>query len=263
MASWLLQFFPPHECYTEAYGGAAGVLLQKPRSTAEVYNDLCDDVANFFRVLRDEQLRDRLVQACVLTPYSREQFEEAWEPAHDPVERARRLAIRAQMGFGSAGASKDHTGFRIDTKREYGTAQQMWALYPDAIAVAGRRFAGVLVECRPALQVIEAHDGVETLHFVDPPYLHAVRQMDTHRCYYRHEMTDSQHLELLERLKGLKGMVVITTYPSALYEKHLPGWIQHTTNTSMSLGRGGGSRVEVAYLNPACAARQRQSRLFG
>ena len=38
LASWLLQYFPPHDCYVEPYGGAAGVLVRKPRAYAEVYN---------------------------------------------------------------------------------------------------------------------------------------------------------------------------------------------------------------------------------
>jgi len=62
------------------------------------------------------------------------------------------------MGFGSAGATKGTTGFRIDTKREYETAQHLWALYPDAIANAGQRLAAVLIENRPAIAVMAQHD---------------------------------------------------------------------------------------------------------
>jgi DNA adenine methylase len=169
IAPWVLRHFPAHTCYVEPFGGAAGVLLQKERSYAEVYNDLDSEMANFFRVLRDPAQRSALTELLVLTPYAREEFELAWEAVDEPVERARRLCIRAQMGFGSAGATRGVTGFRIDTKREYGTAQHLWAEYPDTIAAVGSRFVGVLIENRPALEVMAAHDAPTTLHFVDPP----------------------------------------------------------------------------------------------
>lgn len=120
LASWVTQYFPRHTCYVEPFGGAAGVLMQKPRSYAEVYNDLDGDIVNLFRVLQDPMSWAALFEAVVLTPYARQEFERAWEPAEDPVERARRTIIRAQMGFGSADATKGITGFRIETKREYG-----------------------------------------------------------------------------------------------------------------------------------------------
>ena len=61
LAGWVLRHFPAHECYVEPYGGAAGVLLHKPRSYAEVYNDLDGEVVHFFCVLRDPATRRQLV----------------------------------------------------------------------------------------------------------------------------------------------------------------------------------------------------------
>ena len=130
LAHWVIAQMPNHICYTEAFGGAAGVLLQKPRAYAEVYNDLDGDIVNLFKVLRDPEQRDQLIEQLILTPYSREEFENAWSVATTEVEQARRTIISAQMGFGSAGATKGITGFRIDTKRQYGTAQSLWADYP-------------------------------------------------------------------------------------------------------------------------------------
>jgi DNA adenine methylase len=253
LAQWIMSFFPDHSCYVEPFGGAAGVLIQKERVYAEVYNDLDRDVANFFAVLRDPELRRQLIEAVVFTPYARTEFEQAWEPTDEPIESARRLCIRAQMGFGSAGATKGTTGFRIDTKREYGTAQHLWAQYPAALAAAGERLTGVLIENRPALEVIAAHDAPTTLHFVDPPYVHATR---THggRKGYRHEMSDEDHLELIESLGELDGFVVLSGYDSDLYRSRLAGWTRHCTTSRISGGRGSVLRNEVVWVNPACSA---------
>ncbi|EEO27148.1 DNA adenine methylase [Oxalobacter paraformigenes] len=202
LAPWIMGFFPVHACYVEPFGGAAGVLLRKPRSYAEVYNDLDSDIVNFFRVLRDPETREKLTEALVLTPYSRNDFTIAFESTDDPVERARRTAIRAHMGFGSSGATKGMTGFRIDTKREYATAQHLWERYPDTIRTIGERFAGVLIENRPAVRVMLQHDTPATLHYVDPPYVHSTRDKSaSSRNYYRHEMTDEEHVKLLDTLK--------------------------------------------------------------
>lgn len=254
LAPWIMQFFPPHTCYVEPFGGAAGVLLQKPRAYAEVYNDLDSDISNFFRVVRNPEQCSQLITALALTPYARDEFDMAWEPTDNCIERARRTAVRAQMGFGSAGATKDRTGFRIDTKRAYGTAQQLWAEYPASVSAVCQRLQGVLIENRPAIDVMQQHDGAETLHFIDPPYVHGTRVLQSgNGSYYRHEMTDDDHLELLASIKTLRGMVIISGYDSALYHEALAGWQTHSTNSRIAANRGAGIRREVVWINPACS----------
>jgi len=255
LAPWIMQFFPPHRIYVEPFGGAGGVLIQKPRVYSEVYNDLDSDVVNLFRVLRDRQLRLELIEAVVMTPYAREEFEMSWLPTDDPVERARRIVVRASMGFGSAGATKGSTGFRIDSKREYETAQHTWAMQPDALAAAGERLAGVLIENRPAIDIIESHDSDQTLFYVDPPYVHdtrCFRHRGGHNAY-RFEMADEEHLQLLEILKSVSGMVVLSGYPSELYTQALSEWECHQKEARISAGRGTTLRTECVWLNPACS----------
>lgn len=259
LAQWVIEHFPPHLVYVEPFGGAAGVLIQKARSHGEVYNDLDGDIVNLFRVLQKEDTRAALTELLVLTPYAREEFEQAWIFTDEPVERARRTIIRAQMGFGSAGASKGTTGFRIDCYRQYSTAQQLWARYPDQIAAIGQRLAGVLIENRPALDVMLAHDSAQALHYVDPPYVHATRVRGAAKGrYYRHEMDDEQHAELLDTLNTLQGMVVLSGYPSELYAERLQGWTMNSTSARISAGRGGDTRTECLWINPACMAALQQ-----
>jgi DNA adenine methylase len=262
LAPWVLQHFPPHTCYVESFGGAAGVLMQKDRSYAEVYNDLDGDIVNLFRVLQGVDTRKALTELLILTPYAREEFELAWEPTGDPVDRARRTVVRAQMGFGSAGATKGVTGFRIDTKRKYGTAQSLWTKYPDQVAAFGQRLAGVLIENRPAGEVIGAHDGPDTLHYVDPPYVHGTRYESAKSGrYYRHEMSDSDHQDLLDVLLKAEGMVVLSGYSSAIYLDQLQGWSMNSVSARISAGRGSSTRQECLWLNPQCMHALQQSGL--
>jgi DNA adenine methylase len=260
LAHWIIAQMPNHTCYTEVFGGAAGVLLQKPRAYAEVYNDLDGDIVNLFKVLRDADLRNELIEQLVLTPYAREEFMNAWSVATTVVEKARRTIIRAQMGFGSAGATKGITGFRIDTKRQYGTAQSLWVDYPEHLGFIGQRLSGVLIENRPAVQVLKDHDAISTLHYVDPPYVHDTRYSGAKSGrIYRHEMDDKDHLDLLNTLLELEGMVMLSGYPSDLYDDTLNGWKRLDTKARISSGRGTDTRTECLWINPAA----QQNDLFG
>ena len=111
------------------------MLLRKPRAYAEIYNDLEDQVVTLFRVLRDERMSARLIDQLRLTPFSRTDFRAAYRRSRSPVETARRLIIRAFMGFGSDGARIDlSTGFRASSNRHSTTPAHDWASYPVALA---------------------------------------------------------------------------------------------------------------------------------
>lgn len=254
MATWIHQFFPPHQVYVEPFGGSAAVLLLKERSYAEVYNDLDEEVVNFFRVLREPDTAERFRIACALTPFSRLEHERAQIPATDPVERARRLAVRAWMGYASSGATKKNTGFRIDTGRKRSTDFCQWDRYPAEVQWIHARLQGVLIECRPATSVMMQHDAPSTLHYVDPPYVMSTRASARlgENSYYRHEMTDWQHMDLLSCLKNLRGFVVLSGYDSPMYYEHLREWTIHTKQSRGNARRGSKINTEFLWLNPRC-----------
>lgn len=253
LAPWIISHFPEHRVYVEPFGGAASVLLQKEPSYAEVYNDLDGEIVNLFRVMQNPELRSRLIEMIRFTPYSRAEFMLAWEFTDDQVESARRVIIRAQMGFGSSGATKGSSGFRRDTARRYTTSMMDWVKYPDHLPAIFERMRGVQLECRPAINVIAINDSLETLFYVDPPYMHDTRVMDGSTRYYRHEMTDADHAYLLGQLINTKGMVVLNGYDSDLYNSSLGGWKKFTKQARISAHRGTRMKQEVIWLNPACA----------
>jgi DNA adenine methylase len=254
LAPWIIQHFPPHRIYVEAFGGAASVLLQKRRSYAEIYNDLDGEVVNFFQVLRSPALSAALVQAVALTPFARMEFEESYAPAEDVVERARRLVVRSFMGFGANGHNTAvRTGFRANSNRS-GTHPAMdWSGLPANLARIAARFAGVVIERRPALDILHQHDAADALHYLDPPYMPDTRSQKCHRSgaryhVYTHEMTDADHGELLAAAVQLRGMVILSGYQHRLYDDALVGWRLTQRNTHAD---GGRARRECLWLNPA------------
>lgn len=244
LAPWIIGHFPEHRVYVEPFGGGASVLMRKPRCYAEVYNDLDDDVVNLFSVLRSNEA-GALKAALRQTPFSRSEFELAYGETADRVERARRLVVRSFMGFGSDACTAKKTGFRANSNRSGSTPAHDWANYPDALDAIVERLQGCVVECRPALDVIVQHDGPETLHYVDPPYVHSTRAR-ANRKNYRHEMTDDQHSELLEILCSLSGKVVLSGYPHEAYDQVLSDWRRVERR---ALADGALERTEVLWMN--------------
>ena len=89
---WLLPLLPP--CH---HAGSGAVLLNRPPSLVETFNDINGEVVNFFRVLREE--KQRLIEAIGLTPFAREEFTIACEVSPDlhPIEHTRRFYVRARQ----------------------------------------------------------------------------------------------------------------------------------------------------------------------
>lgn len=220
--------------------------MRKPRAYAEVWNDLDGEVVNLFQVLRSDDAV-QLVEMVRLTPFAQQEFQNAYEPSGDPVERARRLIIRSFMGFGSNG-HQSKTGFRANSNRSGTTPAHDWANYPEALAKVVSRLTGVCVSNRDALDVMQQHDSAKTLHYVDPPYVHDTRS-DASMHSYAHEMTDADHEGLLDMLQGVDGMVVLSGYAHPLYDDVLEDWQRIER---MAHADGAQERTEVLWLNQAC-----------
>ena len=250
IAPWIISHLPAHRIYVEPFGGGASVLLRKPRSYAEVYNDLDGEIVNVFRMVRDRG--DELQYAIRLTPFSREEFAASYEPTNNPLEQARRTILRSFMGFSSAAACGDKSSFRANSNRAGTTPAHDWANYADHFDGLIERLRGVVIEQRDGMAVMRHQDGQQTLHYVDPPYVHATRSLKVRhtdsRKSYKHEMSNQQHVELAEGLRNLSGMVVLSGYPSELYDRLFADW--HRVDRT-SYADGARERTECLWFNAA------------
>lgn len=263
LAPWIISHFPPHRIYVEPFGGAASVLIRKPRAYAEVYNDLDADVVNVFRVLRDPKKAKLLAASLELTPWSRREFKDSYLPTKDPVERARRTIVRCFMAHGSTSRRANATGFRAMAYRQRQAASQDWVNYPGVIKEFVCRLQGVSLEERPGLEIIAQQDTPATLFYVDPPYVLSTRSstqggMKSRRDRaYVVDLEDADHEVLSRVLHGVAGMVVISGYRCTLYDALYDGWERFEKGAT---GDRGVRRTEVIWLNPSCSKALEESR---
>ena len=66
----------------------------------------------------------------------------------------------------------------------------------------------------------------QELVYCDPPYLRETRKK--YYPLYKYEYSQSQHIELLEVIKSLPCMVMISGYESSLYIESLKNWHTHS-----------------------------------
>jgi len=248
LAKWIIGFFPPHTNYCEPCGGAASVLLQKPRSPLETYNDLDGNVVNFFRVLRDQP--DELIRKIRLTPWARAEFEICRLPcSNDALETARRFYISAVMGIGRAPFDPT-TAPRFVTDRRYMyslTSAQITPKNTEPLFVIAERFNGVQIECRDSNDVIQMYDNDAALIYLDPPYVMTTRTGGS--GYHEFEWTDTDHITAATLLRQCAGYVVVSGYACNLYrdlyESH--GWTRVDKEAQTN---SGGKRIESLWLSP-------------
>lgn len=253
LAPWIISHFPPHRVYVEPFGGGGSVLLRKPSAYAEIYNDLDEEMVNLFRVARDQGAALRTL--LQLTPFARDEYNAAFEVCADPLELARRTIIRSFMGFGSNAIARGiKSGFRASSNRSGTTPAHDWANYPECLDATIERLRGIVIENRDALEVMAQHDGADTLHYCDPPYVHSTRTQIAHGHHgYNHEMTDEQHRQFAIFVRGLRGTVVISGYACPLYDALLGDWHQVKRQSHAD---GARDRVEVLWINRVSTHRQ-------
>lgn len=227
IAPWIVSKMPFHKCYVEPFGGGASVLLAKPTTLTEVYNDIDKEVFNVFKVIREHP--EALIHALKYTPYSREELQHAYSHTDDPIEAARRFIVKGHMAFSTCGQNAN-VGFRAAINSgDYASQAYTFSNIWKAIDRIRTRFERVILENCNAFDLLPRYDKEQTLWYFDPPYVNDTRSNSSVKKGYAHNMTDPEHEFLLQKIKLLKGSVMISGYDTEMYRDYLRGWQCFTT----------------------------------
>ena len=210
LAARICALMPPHTVYVEPYCGSAAVYFKKglPDITnthhyREVLNDTNNLVVNFFRVMQSPEQSAQLIDKLKWTVYSQDEHRLAKElckqPIEDPVLSAWAWFCNVNWSF----SNKAGAGFGCSTYNQTHPASH--ANIADRLSAYRDRMKCTNVMSEPALRVIERFDSPQTLFYVDPPY------PSTNQGHYG-GFTQSDFEELIDRLKGCHGAVLLSCY---------------------------------------------------
>ncbi len=251
---WITSFFPRHKHYLEPYCGSAAVFFNKTPAVHEVLNDINGDIVNLFRVMRYRG--GELAYAIDMTPWSEEEYHlsEHCCTDGDELENARRFLVWCWQAHGIQ-LGKSSSGWKHNGLNGRAYPARFWKDLPDRILAAVDRLKDAEIRNRPALELIAYYNDPECLIYGDPPYILSTRLSQGH---YTHEMTDDEHIALLNALDVHRGPVILSGYEHPLYTNRLQGWHKVTTP---AVTEHGNTRMEVLWLNQK-AAQTRQMPLF-
>lgn len=207
--------------YVEPYfGGGAVLLANDPEGISEVANDLNGDLVNFWRCLANLDLFANFQRIVQTVPFSEEHFRETErfleDKAHEKyVGRAVAFFVHCRQSL--AGRMDSFAPLsKSRTRRGMNEQASAWLNAVEGLPAVHARLKRVVILNHDALDVIRQQDGPRTLFYLDPPYVHRTRGPG--REYGENEMTDEQHVKLLNTLEKIKGRFLLSGYRNTLYE---------------------------------------------
>lgn len=137
----------------------------------------------------------------------------------------------------------EKSGWKNDINgREKAYAVRHWNELPEIIQEMTLRLKQVQIESRPAIELIKRFNKSDVCMYIDPPYILSTRT----RKQYSYEMSDEDHLELLDVICQSKAKILISGYDSELYNNKLKDWDRLEFAATAEKGL---KRTEVLWLN--------------
>jgi DNA adenine methylase len=260
LASKIVGLMPSHLHYVEPFFGGGAVLfardpeddrlsLYPDTGVSEVVNDINGNLINFWRVLQHPETFQAFHRRLEATPMARQEWEDAHHHIYGNDSIADAVAFFVDCRQSRSGMMNTFTSVtRNRLRRRMNGNTSEWLSAIAGLPGVHRRLSRVLIEKMNAIALIRREDTPATLFYCDPPYLHETR---TATNAYAHEMTETEHRELLTTLLECKGKVMLSGYPSTLYDSTLKDWTRHTFELPNNAAGGDTKRrmTEVLWCN--------------
>ena len=243
LAPRLVKLLPVHKIYVEVFGGAASVLLAKPPSRIEVYNDANGQLVNLFETVRNHPLL--FLERCEHLLYSRQLYQ-AWKDQLaenfegsdvDSVDAAVRTAYAITSSF-----TGDPTrGWAFDRSGSGGGSNR-WASIFDKVTYVSNRLRRVNIDHLDFRDCINNWDTSETLFFLDPPYYNGESGF--------YQFTPKDHEDLRTLLGKTKGKWILMYDEADYIRKLYEGFYSQEVASSLSSQKveNGKKRISLRQL---------------
>lgn len=255
LASRLVAMMPPHLHYVEPFAGGLSVLLAKdPEGVSEVVNDLNFELTNFWETLKGKDSFAEFIETIRATPFSEVEYCDSTNRNDRP-----RFAPNVEAAIQFFVCCRQSLAGRMDTfaplsrtrvRRGMNEQASAWLNCVEGLPAVHERLKRVVILSRPAMKCIDSQDGPQTLFYCDPPYLHETRSTTGE---YAHEMTDTQHFDLLKRLARIEGKFMLSGYRSEMYDADAErfGWrrIDFDLPNNAAGGKEKQRKTECVWMN--------------
>lgn len=251
------------ERFVDVFGGS-GIVCINTNVEEKVFNDKNLYLTNFFKILQDENLRNKFQEKITLTLYSEIEFNEAKKSLIDQkaltgelkqssIDKIVDFYVATMQSRLANGAMSDQT-WRCKgvNRRGMAMAVSSWLRnidenLPDVV----EKLREIEVTNQDVFDCLERWDDTKTIFYLDPPYETNTRK--SKKTYGNFELCKEEHEKIFEKLLQIKGQAVVSGYDSEIYNKLVDyGWqkedIYLRTSTTIE-GENNGEREEIIWHN--------------
>lgn len=215
----IIPLLPPHKIYVEAFGGGGNVLINKPVSTVEIFNDINKGLINLY--INVVNFPRDFLNMINKFKYNKENFEyfKNYPSLTGLFMESVIYLIRNRMSRGGMG--KTFAQSKRTRGGKMGDVNAWETFLSKHLEPVAERLKKVNFCYFNGIEVIKRWDSSHTTHYCDPPYFPSTR---TAKKVFSNEMSIENHEELLDTLMNIKGRGVISGYHHPLYDNILSGW---------------------------------------